>query len=364
MYPNIIVRYNISPETMHCTCGDDIEVPEAGWTICRRRGLIPLGLEPVLRRRLELKRLMKAETDPAKRHEYDLRQRALKNILVTCFGYLGFKNFIFSNVECKECVFLLGRHILERTKGIAEEEGLEVLYGIVDSIFVKDGSRCDYERFVGRASGEFGFALELDCIFSSIAFPSSSDGSGVANKYYGITATNKIEARGISLRHSDSPQFIKEFQEKAIRAILGDGEAGLAAGGHDGSAGMACGESGGRGTEAGGSESGARERERNLTKKLCAIVEEYENKLLERGFALEQLAITRSVTKTEYKANQPHVLAYRQAPDGKGHVTFVFTVYGPKPVHMARIEEIDCAQYVRLLRMSVDELLLGISDRA
>ncbi len=322
MYPNIIVKRNISPETMHCSCGDDEVVPVAGWTICRKKGLIPRGLEAVLERRLALKRLMKAEREPERRRVYDLRQRALKNILVTCFGYLGFKNFIFSNVECKECVMLYGRLVLERAREIALEEGLEVVYGMVDSIFVRGGSRGDYLRYVSRVGRETGFELELDCVFSRIAFPSGGDGSGVANKYYGITDDGAIEARGIAIRHSDSPAFIKEFQERAIRELL----------------------------------SGGFHPER-----LGALVEGYERMLRDGSFGIGSLAITKSVRRERYRTRQAHAIAYALAGGSGGAVTFVFTRDGPKPLSLAYEEAPDLAAYVRLLRQAAGELVIGIS---
>jgi DNA polymerase elongation subunit (family B) len=321
MYPNIIVKYNISPETMHCACCiDPIIVPGSGWKICRRPGIIPQGIGQVLRRRLELKKEMKAESDPMKKRELDLRQKALKNILVTCFGYLGFKNFIFSNVECKECVMLYGRHILERTKIIAEEEGFEVLYGVVDSVFIKkeNASMPDYRHFVNRVSEEFGFDLELDCVFGKLAFPSSDDGSGVANKYYGISGEN-IEARGIAIRHSDSPPFIKEFQGEAIWALFKDGRNGL-------------------------------------EKVVCR----YQEALLTKSIQFESLIIHKSIRRTESLTNQPHIVAYRQLRDERGYVDFVFTVYGPKPASMAHKDEINVRAYFHLLKKAAQELVLGL----
>ncbi len=324
MYPNIIVKYNITPEKMHCKCGNDIEMPISGWRICKERGIIPHGIEKVLRRRLELKKMMKAEQGPQRKHILDIRQKALKNILVTCFGYLGFSNFVFSNVECKEAVMLYGRHILERTKEIAEEEGLEVLYGIVDSVFVRGGSEAGYKRFVKRVSDEFGIELELDCIFRGIAFPCADDGSGIANKYYGMTYDGKIEARGISYRHSDAPKFIKEFELEAIPKIL----------------------------------------ERDLNG-LGVIFEAYRTRLIRESnlFSLDELSITKSIREGEYKVNAPHIVAYRQAPTGAGYVTFVYTKNGgPMPLDLAKKlgAKIDTLKYEDILKRAREEMTGGL----
>src|SRR4030042_5226532 len=63
LYPNIMVRFNISPETIMCPCCPDPirRVPVLGDNICDRRiGLIPRRLTPVVERRTRLKRLGKA----------------------------------------------------------------------------------------------------------------------------------------------------------------------------------------------------------------------------------------------------------------------------------------------------------------
>jgi DNA polymerase elongation subunit (family B) len=312
MYPNIIVKFNISPETMHCRCDDYIEVPEANWRICKRKGLIPQGIEAVLTRRLELKKLMN-NSSGEQRKIYDIKQRALKNILVTCFGYLGFSNFVFSNVETKECVMLFGRHILERTKLIAEEEGLEVIYGIVDSVFVRGGTKEQYQNYVKRVSEEFGIELELDCIFEHLAFPAGREGEGIANKYYGITYEGEIEARGIGLRHSDAPPFIKQFQKEAIQSLFSSNQ-------------------------------------------MDDVYLRYQNAIIGRGFPLEDFAITKAMRKERYKVNAAHVVAYNKHPVGTA-VTYVYAHYGPVPVSMSSKAELDCAEYLRLLKRYRKELI-------
>jgi DNA polymerase-2 len=89
MYPSLMVTRNISPETVLCSCCENVAVPEAGYNICeKRRGLIPLTLEPLIERRRLLKQLMKS-ADERTRATYDARRGAIKWMLVTCFGYMG-----------------------------------------------------------------------------------------------------------------------------------------------------------------------------------------------------------------------------------------------------------------------------------
>lgn len=329
MYPSIIVNYNLSPETLNCSCCPNGEaVPGAPWHICRKRiGVIPQGIRKVLERRLELKHAMKAEKDPVRRRELDLRQRALKNILVTCFGYLGFNNFVFSNVECKEAVMLYGRHILEQTKLLAEDHGLEVLYGIVDSVFTQGGTPESVKAFAKEVERQTGIELALDALFKAIVFPAGAQGGRVANRYYGLTTENEIEARGICVRRSDSPPIVKKFQEKAIRLLLEDGDFF-----------------------------------ENYQK--CFALLEKEYRAIRGGaYELADFVIVRQVRKSpqEYKVNTAHVEAFRKAPNPHGYVEFVYSVDGPTPRSQAQRQLIDPMQYLYLMRKSLSELRNGLN---
>lgn len=328
MYPSIIVNFNLSPETLNCSCCLDGEaVPDTTWHLCRKRiGVIPQGIRKVLERRLELKHAMKAEKDPVRRRELDLRQKALKNILVTCFGYLGFNNFVFSNVECKEAVMLYGRHILEQTKLIAEDYGLEVIYGIVDSVFTQGGSTDTVKAFAKEVERQIGIELALDASFKAIVFPAGAQGGRVANRYYGITPEGEIEARGICIRRSDSPPIVKKFQENSIRLLLDDGDFF-----------------------------------ENYAK--CFELLEKEYRAIRAGaYELSDFVVVRQMRKSPeaYKVTLAHVEAFKKAPNPHGYVELVYTVEGSTPRSLARRELVDARQYLYLMRKSLSELRQGV----
>ena len=83
--------------------------------------------------------------DPKLREVYDKRQIALKWILVTCFGYLGFKNAKFGTVDGHIAVCAFGREALLNAAHMAEENGFQVIHGIVDSLWLKK-TRCHSGR--------------------------------------------------------------------------------------------------------------------------------------------------------------------------------------------------------------------------
>ncbi len=87
LYPSIMVKYNISPETLGCRCCelDGRPVPELAYHLCTRRvGLIPRVLRPVIERRRYYKK-MKKEPGPLE-EVYRGRDTILKWLLVTSFS--------------------------------------------------------------------------------------------------------------------------------------------------------------------------------------------------------------------------------------------------------------------------------------
>jgi DNA polymerase elongation subunit (family B) len=128
MYPTLMARRNISAETVLCECCPDSSnrVPELGYNICEKReGIVPKTLNIILRKRFAYKRMRNKAKDSKLWHVYNDRQNALKWILVTCFGYLGYRNTRFGKVDSHIAVCAFARDALLRTARIAEERGFE-----------------------------------------------------------------------------------------------------------------------------------------------------------------------------------------------------------------------------------------------
>ncbi|RLF13193.1 MAG: hypothetical protein DRN06_08950, partial [Thermoprotei archaeon] len=225
MYPYIMLKYNISPETINCQCCPDSPqlVPELGFRVCqRRRGLIPRVLEVLLRRRLAYKRMAKEAEDPRLRKIYDRRQAALKWVLVSCFGYLGYRNAKFGRVEAHQAVCAYARELLLKAIEIAEERGFEVIHGIVDSLWVKKpgASQKDYEELTAQIHKETGMPIGLEGIYRWIAFlRSRSTPTPALTRYFGAFSDGRIKVRGLMARRSDTPLFIRQVQENLIKKL-------------------------------------------------------------------------------------------------------------------------------------------------
>ena len=232
MYPTIMIQHNVSPETINCRCcpAAPPAVPELDYRICERReGIVPATLRPVIARRLyykKKKKELKTRNDPLW-IRYDRRQTALKWMLVTCFGYLGYKNARFGKIEAHESVNAFSRDALLTAKEIAERNGFHLLHAIVDSMWLKKpgATEQDYEQLCNEISAATSINISLEGIYKWILFPASKMDSllPTANRYIGWYRHGEYKVRGIEVRRHDTPKFIKEMQ-KQLFGILADAE--------------------------------------------------------------------------------------------------------------------------------------------
>jgi DNA polymerase elongation subunit (family B) len=226
MYPSLMVNNNISGETILCKCcpNSHIRIPDLNYHICEKReGIVPKALRLVVNKRLRYKRLKEEVADPKLKEVYDNRQTALKWILVTCFGYLGYKNAKFGTVDGHIGVCAFGRDAFLRASHIAESRGFEVLHGIVDSLWLKreDAKTEDYQELCRQVSTEIGVPLNFEGKYKWIVFlPSKMHPNiGVLNRYYGVMENGKIKVRGIEVRRRDTPRFVYNAQTDMINVF-------------------------------------------------------------------------------------------------------------------------------------------------
>ncbi len=205
LYPSIMVRNNLSAETLECRCcpASPIRAPGLGYRSCTRRvGLIPRTLAPLLARRMAYKAAMKRPgTPPDEAMRLKRRVKMLKWILVTAFGYQGYRNARFGRIECHEAINAYARRLLADLVPAAEAAGYRVVHGIVDSLWVRplDPDRPpDPEAFARAMSERFDLPLGYEGRYRWIVFlPATTHGLGVPNRYYGLYEHGEFKLRGI-----------------------------------------------------------------------------------------------------------------------------------------------------------------------
>jgi DNA polymerase-2 len=349
MYPSLMDRYNISPETVHCACcgghppegRQGLPVPEIGTHTClRRRGLVPDTIAPILAKRRLLKERQKAAVDPEARDQFRKRQTALKWLLVVCFGFLGYRNARFGRIEAHEAVTAWGREKLLAAKEIAEREGFLFLHGLTDAIWVKrDGaSEEEYRRLAERITGETGMPIALEGVYRWIAFLPSKRNRSVAvpNRFTGAFSTGEIKVRGIAMRRSDTPPFVASLQRDLLeRMAKADGIEEL----------------------------------RAMLPELRGVVEDAIAELRGGRVSTERLAVTRRLSKSpgEYVANTVAASVTRELC-GRGvnlrpgsKIRYLLADHGGRAAGFLDGNETpDFAQYEEMLREAGDELIGAI----
>jgi DNA polymerase I len=225
LYPNIMLRKNISAETVRCSCCPDSDnrVPELDWNVCKKRdGIVPLAIKIIVEKRLHYKELKKAAKG-ADYDRYNARQAALKWLGVTTFGYLGFNNAKFGRIDAHIAVCAWDRKTLVDTARIAERRGFEVLHGIVDSLWVKKegASEGEYLGLKAEIESETGFAMSFEGIYKWVVFlPSKVDpGIPVLNRYFGVYRDGELKVRGIEARRHDTPLAFSRCQMEILRTL-------------------------------------------------------------------------------------------------------------------------------------------------
>jgi DNA polymerase II len=214
MYPAIMVHANLSPETS----GAPDEPP----------GLVPRTLAPLLAKRVALKQRL-AVLRPgaaAQRANDKARAAAHKWLLVTCFGYLGYRNARFGRIEAHEAVTAYGREALLRTKEAAEDFGYRVLHMYVDGLWLQrpDGAPitpADMAPLLDEVVERTGLPLSLEGIYRWVAFLSSRADQRipVPNRYFGVFSDGSLKLRGIELRRRDTPPWVAGVQLEILEAL-------------------------------------------------------------------------------------------------------------------------------------------------
>jgi DNA polymerase II len=226
MYPSVMVRFNISPETVGQEKADAELIPELELYVRQGDpGLVPQTLAPLLQKRLALKaRLANTPSWHPRRISYKASTSAHKWLLVTCFGYLGYKNARFGRIEAHEAVTAFGREALLRAKEAAEEMGFSVLHMYVDGLWVKKSGLsqpAEFQPLLDEIADRTGLPIALEGVYRWVAFlPSRMDERvPVANRYFGVFQDGSLKTRGIESRRRDTPLFIAELQEDLLNCL-------------------------------------------------------------------------------------------------------------------------------------------------
>ncbi len=312
LYPSIIISHNIDPATVDCKCcpkPEEHHQSPTGHYFCKKhRGFIPATLEGLVKRRMEVKKEAKAETDPEKKKLLDVKQQALKILANSMYGYFGFARARWYSREGAEAIAAYGREYIHKTIAEAEHQGFKVVYGDTDSVYItkpEEQNRQklleDAKAFAKKINSELPEAMELE--FQGF-YPR---GIFITKKRYALMDDKgSLTIKGLETRRRDWSEIAKKTQTSVLNALLLDKD----------------------------------------PEKAAAIVKETVKQIKTGTIPLSDLSINTQITRGmgEYVNEGPHVQAAKKAMKEHGYeykqgtiMTYVITKKGSSISDKARI---------------------------
>ncbi|MBW2274591.1 MAG: DNA polymerase II, partial [Deltaproteobacteria bacterium] len=343
LYPSLIRTFNLDPLAHACAAGetDAIEAPN-GARFSRRHALLPEILERFAKRRDEAKRRGEGHAD-----------QAIKIMMNSMYGVLGSTACRFFDPGVANAITRFGQQTLAWTADAFEEEGVEVLYGDTDSVFVKlrredggangkiaaqaEGLRSSVDaRIRERVRREYGvepqLELELERVYARFFLPRvRGGGQGSKKRYAGWSQERGLEIVGLESVRRDWPAIARRLQEGLFDRLFHDQE-------------------------------------------LLPFVEEVVERL-RSGELDPELVYVKRLRKGSLdrytKSNPPHIQAARKAAELTGGrvspvIRYVVTNTGPEPVLPGRPlpPGIDHRHYLERVLRPVADAILGELGRS
>ncbi|VVB98929.1 DNA polymerase [uncultured archaeon] len=235
LHPTIMISHNVSLETLKCghaSCRNGKNVsPDKDWFCEMKIGFLAGILEEILKERIELKKKAKSlEKDSSEYKMANAKQHALKILLNSHYGYLGYPRARWYSRESARAVTAWSRQYIQEVSGKAEEAGFNVIYNDTDSSFLvlpKGKTEEDVKMFLEKTNSELPDAMELefDGLYRRGIFVTKRESGTAAKKKYAlIDFKGNLKIVGFEYVRRDWAPIAKETQKQVIEAVLKEGK--------------------------------------------------------------------------------------------------------------------------------------------
>lgn len=225
MYPSLMVSYNISPDTLvteekldEMSEEDYYEAPQVNHKFSKKPdGFFKDILKNLIDRRNIIKNKIKNEKSKQKKKLLNVKQKALKTLTNSFYGYTGWNAARWYKKECAEATTAWGREMIKKAIDKAQTQNFEVLYSDTDSIFVKHkegNTKKEANKLAKKLSKNLPLLLEVEDYFDTIFFTEKK------KRYAGLKSNGEIYIRGLEVRRGDWCKLAKEIQKEVISVIL------------------------------------------------------------------------------------------------------------------------------------------------
>ncbi|CAM9020652.1 unnamed protein product [Wickerhamomyces anomalus] len=294
LYPSIMMAHNLcyttllnkpTIERLSLKKDEDYTVTPSGDFFVKstqRKGILPIILEELLSARKKAKADLKKETDPFKRDVLNGRQLALKISANSVYGFTGATIGKLPCLAISSSVTAFGRGMIEKTKQEVQQKytiangyefDSEVIYGDTDSVMVKFGYK-DLETCMklGEEAADYVSTKFLNPIkleFEKVYFPYLLiNKKRYAGLYWTRTDTfDKMDTKGIETVRRDNCRLVSNVITKILELIL----------------------------------------EKRDVKSAESYVKQTIADLLQDRVDMQQLVITKALSRQDYANKQPHV---------------------------------------------------------
>ncbi|MEM3388885.1 MAG: DNA-directed DNA polymerase [Thermoproteota archaeon] len=217
MYPNIMLKYNISPDTYVPEgeeCKDCYVSPESKHRFRKDyKGVYTRMLQKLLEaRRSVRKRIETVEEVSVEYRILNARQKALKILANTLYGYAGWIGARWYLRQVAESVAEWGRYTIRMAIQKARQMGMKIVYGDTDSIFIMDGEKL--KELVGWIESELEMEARIDKKYRRILFTEAK------KRYGGLLEDGGLEVVGLEVVRGDWAEIAKETQLGVLKTML------------------------------------------------------------------------------------------------------------------------------------------------
>ena len=208
MYPYIVEKYLL------CFSSNDDDK------------LLPTIMRDLMDARIRIRKAVVRAGD-----KNDIYQIALKGSANRMYGCLGFALSRFFKLSLAEEVTRIGRMVLDKASGIAEECGYKVVYGDTDSIAIQhgdDGDMVPLKDLIQRVFRETKIRIKVDGTFERVLFhkkktfsflPVEAVGRDADGKRVVLDMSKRVD-KGLATINRSVPPVAKFHAHALLKAIM------------------------------------------------------------------------------------------------------------------------------------------------
>ena len=222
MYPNIMIIYNLSPDTYIAPEEPEPEsgvytAPEVGYRFRKAPpGFYKEALTYLIKVRGSIRQKMKS-LDPktVEYHVLDARQKAVKIITNAAYGYAGWVGARWYIKPVAEAASAWGRHIILSASQMAEKAGIQVVYGDTDSLFLSY-DQTKVQKLEEEIKRDLKLDVEVGEVYKRIFFTEAK------KRYAGLRQDGSLDMVGLEVIRGDWAEVAKKVQAHVLEIILNE----------------------------------------------------------------------------------------------------------------------------------------------